>query len=396
MRITIVGGGLVGMFSAYYLLKSGYRVTLIDLDPGGVKTSIYNAGLVSPSFSPLPISGLMDLVTFTFRKRGVVNVSLNEVLGNLRWFYRMVKSSRRGVDPKPLIQLGEISLRLYKEFLEREHVDIDVIEGIVGLHYNEAEAREAAETLGGKFIDESECRDLGFSDVAAGVFYPEDLSINPARLYNALRSLLADLGAKIILGEAALIKDGNRVYAVAKGSRIVSDYVVVSAGSWSTKLCKKVDYNPMILPARGLVLLFECGGESILRAPGFVEDLGIGLIQHGAAGPLRVTGFFEIVGFNPKFEDSKVDWLINQARKHIVKREHLRLTEKGVGFRPCTPDMKPVIGWVPGCENLIIASGHCRLGVTLAPATGLTVESLISGEKRIELDLSPFNPSRFL
>lgn len=392
MRVVVVGGGLVGMFSAYYLAKSGHEVSLIDPGRRDVRTSVYNAGLISPSFSPLPVSGLTDLIVLSAGGHEAVRVSKRLILSSPRWFYSLVKSVGR-TDPRPLLELGEASLRLYEEFFRKEGVDVDLARGVVGLYYNRSEAENTAELMGGRFIDETECRELGFDNVAAGVLFPRDLSINPAKLYSALRSLLVREGVVLVPGEAVLTRSGDEASVSVKGDRVGSDYVVLSAGAWTTKACKRLGYNPMILPARGLVLLFDCGGERLLGRPGFVEDLGVGLVQHDEK-TLRATGFFELVGFNPRFGGDEVSWLVKQVGKHVAGGSRVRLVEKGVGFRPCTPDSMPVIGRVPGYRNLIIASGHCRLGVTLAPATGFIVESLVSG-RRVEVNTAPFDPGRF-
>jgi len=92
-----------------------------------------------------------------------------------------------------------------------------------------------------------------------------------------------------------------------------------------------------------------------------------------------LPGFFEIVGFRTGFSEARKKWLLDRFNKHVTKSDQVRIVEEGVGFRPCTPDQRPVIGLVPGYGNAYIASGNCRLGVTLAPATASILRSMIVG-----------------
>jgi glycine/D-amino acid oxidase-like deaminating enzyme len=101
------------------------------------------------------------------------------------------------------------------------------------------------------------------------------------------------------------------------------------------------------------------------------------------------------VGFRDNIRESRKRWLLDVAREHLANYNSLIFVEEGVGYRPCTPDHLPLMGRVPGYDNLYIASGHCRLGVTLAPVTGHIMSSLISGKRFSNVKLESFDPSRF-
>ncbi len=71
------------------------------------------------------------------------------------------------------------------------------------------------------------------------------------------------------------------------------------------------------------------------------------------------------------------------------------MLDEGIGFRPCTPDQFPLVGTIPGCENAYVASGNCRLGITLAPSTAFVIRSMIVGKKYLDELKSSLNPARF-
>jgi D-amino-acid dehydrogenase len=118
------------------------------------------------------------------------------------------------------------------------------------------------------------------------------------------------------------------------------------------------------------------------------------VIQHNQS-TLSVTGFFELRGFDSTFGESRKSWLLKVVNDHLTGANKLRYVKEGVGYRPCTPDQLPVIGKVPGYENLFVASGHCRLGVTLAAATGDAIASLLAEKTTSDSLLQHFEPARF-
>ena len=226
--------------------------------------------------------------------------------------------------------------------------------------------------------------------------FGEELSINPAKLYKSLwDAVFAQGPAELVVGEdVKLINEKSKTVQVSvDGTRVPCDIVVLTAGSWSRELCKQLHYDPQILPARGLAILFDTGGEEIITTPAVLEDYGMGLAQHNQT-TLRLTGFFEMVGFQKNFSNRRKNWLLDRFRRHVVKSDRVKIVEEGVGFRPCTPDQIPIVGLVPRCQNVYIASGNCRLGVTLAPATAQIVSSMISGSFPPSKRETWYEPSR--
>jgi glycine/D-amino acid oxidase-like deaminating enzyme len=145
---------------------------------------------------------------------------------------------------------------------------------------------------------------------------------------------------------------------------------------------------------RGLATIFDTGGTKILESPAILEDYGVAIVQHDQ-NTLRATSFFELVGFNADYGERRKSWVLKVIEKHAARFSELKLVKTLVGHRPCTPDRLPVIGKVPGYDNLYISSGHCRIGITLAPVSGYLISSMLDN-KHVPLDTGCFDPSRFL
>ncbi len=394
MKVVVIGGGVAGMFTSYYLLKAGHSVTIIDRDIDEDRSSIFNAGFITPSFTSAPTK-LSKLIAATILPRGPLYISLAEVLRNPRWFRKGLSSGLSGFEETALA-LGKRSLALYEEFFKSESVQVDIVRGVVALFGNVESARKTAREVGGRVVDSSDLDPMGFRGFGGGV-YLDELSINPLKLYTELGKRLTEMGASFRRGKMASVKmDGNLIAKAMVDEEVFEgDAFVIAAGAGSRALCRQVGYDPQILPARGLAMIFETGGEKIVEHPAFFEDLGISLSQHND-NTFRMTSYFELTGYKTTFSESRKKYILEAAAAHLYNYGKLKLIGEGVGFRPCAPDQLPVVGRVPGVDNAWIASGNCREGVILAPVTGFMVSEMISGNEIPDLPVRDIDPMRFL
>jgi D-amino-acid dehydrogenase len=402
LKVVVIGGGVTGMFSAYYLLKDGHEVTVVDENAESVPTSVFNAGLIMPSAGALPTIGLPTILSPYVGRTGPVYISLGEVVRNLGWFRVGLRKGLHGFE-EALTGLGARSLALYSEFFDEVDVDVDHLKGIVSLYKDREHAKHAASISKARFVDADEVSKMGFRNLGGGAYLEDESSINPFKLFEALRGQLHKMGADMVLGRRAEISaDVGHVRSVAAGDRtITGDQYLIAAGSWSREISKALGYDMPLLPARGMAMIFDTGGREIVSVSALLEDDGVGVTQHNA-DTLRLTSFFDMVGFNGDFSDHRREWFLERAKQYITKFEGLRLSSSGVGFRPCTPDQLPIIGPVPRYDNLLVATGNCRLGVTLAPATADMIRSMIRSRDGKGASQTPpdpawasFDPSRF-
>ncbi|MCL4383274.1 FAD-binding oxidoreductase [Candidatus Marsarchaeota archaeon] len=381
-NIAIVGAGINGMFCAYYLLKSGNNVTIIDKDREGL-TSKNNAGLLTPSLSPIPKVSNLDMIKAMTIGNGALYISPYQIIKNSNWFIKAGKYINKEYNMEKFVDLGMKSLELYREFLNKEKIDADLINGVAALYKNEEEAKILSKKYNGKFINQKQINESGYQNFSGGILFDKEMSVNPVKLFDALRNKINEMGSRIVLGnEAKLIlgQSGNAIsYIEAGGEKIKADKYVIASGSWSNALSKPVKYNPHIIPARGFAILFSTDNNKIVSMPSLLEDYGIAVAQHNK-NLVRITSFFELVGTKNNLEEKRKKWLLNTIKSHLKEYNKMKIISINYGFRPCTPNNLPVIGKVN--ENVFVASGQCRLGVTLAPITGYIITQLINNNDK--------------
>ncbi len=393
MRVGIVGCGFTGLFTAYYLLKKGVGVTIIDVDPIGGRASENNAGFIAPSPSKPKLTPSL-LARALLGAHASVRVSPTRLFRKAGWFLRALRSY--GFGEEVIVKMARKSLELHLEFLSRERIDVDLMRGAVSAFKRWEDASMHAKRSGGRLLDEKDLRDLGYVGLGGGFYIEDELSINPSKLYWGLRNLIQDLGGEMVIDRARGIKivSGKSLVITDRWSGGF-DYIVIAAGSRSGELCRSIGYDPKIEPARGVVILHRVK-RSIVGSPAFLEDYGVGIAQHGSE-ILRVTGFFELVGHEIEINRRSIGLLRSIAGKHLERYREAELASIGMGFRPCSADLLPVVGCVPGVEGVYIATGLCRLGVTMSPIAGKIVSSAILGEDPpVDLEvLKAISPARF-
>jgi D-amino-acid dehydrogenase len=395
MEIVVVGGGITGLFTSYYLQKRGHDVTIVDTNPNG-RASIYNAGEISPSSGPESI-GVSTIISRYLGFTRPAYFSPRVILSNTKWFRTALRPGLRDHE-QTVGELGARSTALYEGFFREESMDPDIVRGRTMLYKKFETAERVSEKLHARLIDESGISDMGFIGFEGGAVMDEEFSVNPKKLFDGLRQKVAEMGVKqVFCSVSHLHREDSRIdYVTIDERRLKGEAYVVTAGSWCTQILKPLGYDPMILPARGLVLTFDTAAERIIRGSGSLEEEDITVVQYNE-NVLRVAGFFEMVGFRDKFSERSTRRLEETAIRHLKKSDRLNLksVETDVGYMPCTPDQIPVIGNVPGYGNLYVASGNCGLGMTLAPVTADIVRGMIEGEEQFPHLGRNFSPLRF-
>ena len=382
LKFLVIGGGISGLFLSYYLLEAGNDVVVVDAAKGPVRTSAYNAGQLSSRAS----------FTDLFKASDTVRLSAGEKSRNRDWFTIAHRQSR--VRYEEIAEaLSTRSLALYERFLSREKAGVDLTGKVLDLHSvlrAKPERRSGAE-----FLTPPELAELGYKGFEGG-WLMEEKSLHSGKLLNHLRSRISEMGAEAAQGEVRLKTQGSRIScAVVEGEEVAADAYVVAGGSWSRAVCKPLRYDPMVIPARGLVLFYRTGGRRVVDHPAHYEYEGVTVTQHDK-DTVRLTSFFELVGFDPRFSRQKTDWLFKTVTSHFSRPCRLELSEAGVGYRPCTPDQLPVVGRIPRCENGYILTGSCRKGMALAPALSqLLVRSILGSSEADDPLLQALDPERF-
>ena len=364
--VVVIGGGVIGLASAYYLARAGRGVTLVERRGLGQEASGANVGLVT-LFS---------------------GHSFDEP------------------DPGPVYELTRASIDAYASLGEELDVDVEY-ERSGGVVYAETDDRLAvirrayegyrAHGVPVEWLDARgirECEPAFFSErVLGGVFCPLNGQINPLMLCRAFARGARRLGARIMLG--ATVQDvfhGNgRVRAVRTSEGdIPCEFAVNAAGAWAAEIGEMVGQRLPVKPARGQIVLTEALPRFIRRVISGAEPSA----RQTRRGNVILGSTVEDVGFDKRVVAATIDEFARGVVAHYPELAGLSVIRAWAGLRPATPDHRPIIELCEEPARLCLAVGHSRRGICYAAGTGRLVAELITGERPF-LDLGAFSSSRF-
>lgn len=411
-EVVVVGGGLVGLASAYYLAKSGRRVTVVERDSSLLSgCSAGNAGMIVPShFIPLAAPGVIGQgMRWMFNPKSPFFLRPRIDIDLARWIWLFFRHSNAGHVARSETLLRDLSLesrRLHQELSKSE--DFTLVErgllmlcqGEKGLA-EEGEVVEAAHRLGleaelfGKdrlreFEPDTEVNAIG------GVWWKQDCHLSPMDFAKALRRGITREGGVFVEGEAIdFVRDGREVAGVklAAGDSLSGDHIVLAGGIATIMLARKLGLRMPMQGGKGYSFTLPKPRKS-LRICSLLKEGRVAVTPMGDS--LLVAGTMEICGSDTSISSRRLEGIVESFCRFYpdFRKEDFDGIEPWVGLRPCSPDGLPYIGYVPGQKRVIAATGHSMMGLSLAPVTGCLVEKLVSGADS-QMDLTKLSPSRF-
>lgn len=410
--VVVVGGGVVGLASAYYLAKAGRQVTVIERDATLLSgCSEGNAGMIVPShFIPLAAPGVIGQglkwmldpkSPFFLRPR------LDFDLARWVWlFFRHANAGHVKRSEHLLRDIGLESRRLHADLARAEGFPL-VERGLLMLCQSEkgladeAEVAQAALRLGldveifGKerlqgFEPEAEIAALG------GVWFKQDCHLSPLDFVQALRhSIVANGGTFLDEEVNDFAREGEKVIGVrtATGSLVVGEKVILAGGMASLDLARKLGIKIPMQGGKGYSLTLK-NPKKALQLCSLLKEGRVAVTPMG--NTLRVAGTMEICGADTSLSPARLQGIIESFCRFYpdFSPADFEGIEPWIGLRPCSPDGLPYLGGLPNQERVIVATGHSMMGLSLAPVTGWLVEKLVSGEAS-PIDLAALNPTRF-
>ena len=411
--VVVVGGGVVGVATAWELATRGVPVTLVEKGAIASGCSYGNAGYICPSHSvPLPHPGVLSQgLRFMLDAESpfYVRPRLDRALLRWLWRFRRACTERHVQRALPVIRdLSQASLDIFTElagtfdFGFRRDGLLTVYRTERGLDAGRHEAH-VLETAGiaVKILEREAAHALEPAlrpDVIGAVYFPDDAHATPDRFVRGLARLAEDAGVTMrteteVLGFRT---DGARVVA-AETTRgdIECRELVLAAGSWSPTIAASLGLHVPVQAAKGYSLTYE-QPEDGPRRPVLCAEARVAVTpMRGEHGPiLRFGGTLELAGLDLSINRRRVTAIERGARQFLALPDELSLIEMWRGLRPCTPDGLPMIGRARRWKNLVVGTGHAMLGLTLGPITGRIVAQIITGETP-HLDLRPVDPDRF-
>lgn len=419
--VVVIGGGVIGLCVAFALHRRDVPVTLIDAGPPEQAASHVNAGWIVPSLAqPVPAPGLIATsLRWMLSSESPLYIQPRLLLDPafLAWtlrFWRHCNARDFRAGTEATAAFGVRSLALYDELLAagvryEEHRD-----GVVFAYRSEAALEhdyaalqparrfgfEVSPVLSGDALRELE---PSLSDAVTGGYWtPQERSVRPGTLVRGLRDFLQEQNVTLLHNRSVsgIETTARRATAVfAGGERIPASSVVVAAGARTTRLLQPLRVNIPIAAGKGysIDLTPPPALPEPVRRPLYLHETRVAITP--LDGMIRLAGTMEFSGLNHDLRPERVAAIARSAGWAIRGwPAHTPTTGPGVvvwsGVRPMTPDGLPVIGWIPGYQNLAVASGHAMLGLTLAPATGEAIAELLTSGHLPEA-ATPFDPARF-
>ena len=401
MKVIVLGAGVLGVTSAWYLAKAGHEVTVIDRQQGpALETSFANAGEVSPGYSsPWAAPGIpMKALKWMFQRHAPLVIQPKLDWQRISWMVRMLAnctSSAYAINKSRMVRLAEYSRDCLGELRAETGIQYDQrMQGTLQV-FRKPEQMDAAgkdiEVLRAdgvpfEVLDRAGCIAAepglaGSADrIAGGLRLPGDETGDCFKFTNRLAEMAEAAGVTFRWGVSieALEAEGGRISAVRtdKG-RMTADRYVLAMGPHSPKLVKHLGLNLPIYPLKGYSLTIDIEDES--RAPvSTVMDETYKVAITRLGDRIRVGGLAEIAGY---------DLRLNPRRRATLTKSVSELfggsgdPDKALfwtGLRPMTPDGTPIVGATP-IPNLFLNTGHGTLGWTMSAGSGRLVADLISG-----------------
>lgn len=412
-HIAVIGGGVIGLSTAYYLQQAGHRVTIFEKGRLDDTCSVGNAGMVVPShIVPLAAPGMIAKgIRWMFNARSPFYVRPRLSGDLIKWglkFYHHANADHVHRSAPLLKEISLMSKDLFRQLKQAGEFDFGYEErGLLMLFQTaetEKEEIEAAHLANRQGV---KAEILTLADVQklepdvrvtarGGVYFPGDAQLIPQQLVAGLAAYLQQNGVTIFTnrGVETILTEQDRIAGlVVGGSPQVFHEYIIATGAWSGEVCAQLNLGLPMQSGKGYSFTLQDVPKNI-RIPTLLLEGRVAVTPMGNA--LRFGGTMEIAGTDRSVNMNRVQGIVETIPKYYPDMNVGIPDVKTVwsGLRPCSPDGLPYIGRSRRYKNLILATGHSMMGVSLAPATGKLVSEIVN-DVPTSMDIAAFDPERF-
>lgn len=412
-HVVVIGGGVVGGMSAWYLSQAGFQVTILERDRFGAACSHGNCGYICPSHVlPLCQPGAIGKTLRAMLHRdSPFRIKPRLSLRWLSWFW----SFARRCNQRDMVAAGrgihamlQSSLQLYRELLAEQGIECEWQERGLLMVHDDPEAFEAYAATDAFLREEFGvgATAYGSAELAAlepalrpgraGAWHYEgDCHIRPDLLMAGLRTRLEARGVAIEEGvtvERFQARSGRASAVETTRGTFEARHFVVAAGAWTPFLDRDLGLRIPIQPGKGYSITMSKPAR-MPEHPLIFEDTHVAITPMDSG--YRIGSTMEFVGYDTSLPPKRLELLRSAARQGLVDPLGDELREQWYGWRPMTWDGLPLVGRSPALENAWIAAGHSMLGLSMATGTGRLVADLVEGGEP-HIDPAPYRVSRFL
>jgi D-amino-acid dehydrogenase len=413
-RVIVVGAGVIGLCVAAFLTRAGRAVLVLDARHPGGGASERNAGWMTLGLSePLPAPSLRGRAAWlALRPRSPLYIKPRPDWRLAQWLFSFWRHCTPDAFARGIQGIAGLNQTTFQRLAELQEAGVDFEADPKGtlLAFRSAAAQERTladlahierhVALRVSALDQAATCELEpalAGSVERSVLIGEDRLARPEHVVSGLVDWLTAKGVEIRSGapvDAVEVDDRRRVKGViTRGLLVPSSSVVLAAGVWTRMLVRSLGTDIPIESGKGYTVDFAPPPVELQR-PVYLHEARVAVSPF--QGMLRLAGTMELSGLNERVAESRSDAIVRATRRSF-RTWPTEAPEGDVwcGLRPLSPDGLPLIGRLPGAEQVFVATGHSMLGLTLAPATGaLLAELIVSGATPGEL--TPFDPSRFV
>ncbi len=406
-RTVVIGGGVVGVSTAYYLASRGHDVTLLEQGEIASGCSFGNAGQVTPGHLPLQQPGLMwRNLRWLFSRKAPLYVPPRFDPGLLFWLLRFQRSCthqhlRHATET--LCLLGRASYELYQQLADELDFDwlclgrLEVCrseKSLLGVEREAALLQEFGFQTESLSADEVRRREPALTGPIAGAVYLEESGhVDPEKFTRVLADAAAARGAEIRTNTAvtSFVRREGKVAAVCCGDEEIEvSNVVLACGSW-LEPAQWLGLKLPIQPGKGYHVDVDLPANAPTTPTILMEEK---IFMEPLDDFLRLAGTMEFSGFNFRELPLRLDMLTQGVARYFPDIDMTNIRSKWCHLRPMSCDGLPVISKVPEVDNAWIATGHGMLGQTQGPITGQLLSQWID-EGRTSIDLTAVSAQRF-
>lgn len=401
MKVVVLGSGVIGVTSAWYLAKAGHEVTVIDRQPAAaLETSYANAGEISPGYSsPWAAPGIpAKAIKWMFMEHAPLIVQPRPDLAKLRWMAQMLGNCTARAyarNKTRMVRLAEYSRDCLTDLRTETGLRFDERQqGTLQLFRTQKQLDAAAKDIevlraGGvpfEVLDVAGClaAEPGLRDarhkIVGGLRLPRDETGDCFKFTQGLAEKAAALGVRFHYGVSIdrLNRDGDRIASVDTSmGKIAGDAFVVALGSYSPALVAPLGMKLPVYPIKGYsitVPIVDAGRAPVSTVMDETHKIAITRL----GDRIRVGGMAEIAGFDHSLKDKRRRTLAHSVEDLFGGAGDQGRAEFWSGLRPMTPDGTPVIGATP-VANLFLNTGHGTLGWTMSAGSGRVLADIVSG-----------------
>ncbi len=409
--VVIIGGGVIGLACAHYLSDRGANIRIVERDEIGMAASHGNCGLLCFSdIIPLCCPGTVGSELKKVLK-GIsplyIKPPLNVAL--MSWLFKFaLKCNRAHMDAgaRAKYEMLTYCIPLLETLLAQTPIACDFEKkGLLSVFKNRENFENYGATnafletfnMGCQRIDKDQLRELEPAlshDMAGAWLNPWDWHLRPDMLMNAWRNALKQKG--VILEERCRFTGfnikGKTITGVAtERGNFQADAVVLAAGAWSPETVEQLKLNLPIQPGKGYSITMERPGLCPTHPCALSERK---VVATPWKSGYRLGGTMEFSGYNHYLNPKRLALLVSGAKQYLKEPLGHPVVEEWAGLRPMTYDDLPIIDRAPGHDNLVIATGHGMLGITLGTGTGKIVSDMIY-DRQPQINIKPFGMARF-